>query len=123
MSDEIRFDPEILRRVWGQILPIAADNYDNAIERLHRTGIVLIDTHIMSMVDTGFFHAVTGGSTGTPTTWMLQRTQETILATADAVKIAMEEYGYVDAAASERLAEAEANFLEMTGPHEVEGQP
>ncbi len=121
MGDGYGFSPEILKRVWGEILPIASDDYDNAIERLFTTSTMVMDSHLMTMIDDAWLGAVSGA--GTSTVQMLREMQQTILATADAVKFAMEQYVAVDEESSDRLEAAHDNAEQMTGVHDVEGQP
>lgn len=126
VGDEFGFDPEILKRVWGEILPIAADDYDNAIERMPgiTVPVTMLDyEHVHKNIDAAWRHAIDGGAGGTGATRMMRDMQQTLLATADAVKYAMDQYLAADSASAARLQAAHDNAAQTTGPHPVTGQP
>jgi hypothetical protein len=121
--DGYEFDPEILKRVWGEILPIAADDYDNAIERMSIAAPPynrVQGDHVLEFVESAWRSAINDAGNTLKT---LQHMQQTILATADAVRYAMDQYVATDQAAAARLDAAHANALADTWVHPVEGQP
>jgi hypothetical protein len=121
MGDGFSFDPEILKRVWGEILPIAADNYDNAVERLNSVTPPLAD-NVLKVVASAFTTALNGGG-GTGTLRMLAQMQNTILAAANRAEQTMNQFLAQEQEAVARLEEAYRNSIQMSGPHPVDGQP
>jgi len=120
MGIGLDFDPEILRRVWGSVLPITSDYYDNAIERLARGAPAynrLQQDHLYGPVEGAWRDAISGPG---GTVDMLRHMQDTLLATADAVRIAMDRYAATDSEAAARLDAAHVTAVQTTGPHTVD---
>jgi hypothetical protein len=120
MGDGIEFDPENLRRVWGQVLPIASDYYDNAIERTRRGAPAynrLRQDHLYGPVEGAWRDAISGDGA---TLDLLRHMQDTLLAAADGVRVAMGRYAATDLQAGARLDAAHDTAVQTTAPHTVE---
>jgi hypothetical protein len=115
-GDGLQANPEILRRVWGQILPIASDHYDSAIERMARSAPAynrLKGDHVLEFVEGAWRSSVHDSRCIED---MLRSMQQTLLTTADAVKSAMDRYVATDEASAMRLAAAHFTAAETSGP-------
>jgi hypothetical protein len=116
MGDGLQADPEVLQRVWGQILPAASNHYDDAIERMARSAPAynrLERDHVLEFVEGAWRDAIYNSGCVEA---MLRQMQQTLLATADAVKAAMDRYVATDEASAMRLAAAHFTAAETTGP-------
>lgn len=112
MSDGLQADPEILERVWGSTLPKASNYYDDAVERMPYVAPALNrvqEAHLLEYVESAWRAVIDdpGGVTG-----VLQSMQQTLLASAEAVKAAMDLYVATDEASALRLAEAQFKAAE-----------
>lgn len=116
MSDGLQADPEILERVWGSILPKASNFYDDAIERMSRVAPGYNrrqEPHVLEFVESSWRRAIDNPGCATD---MLRQMQQTLLATARAVKACMDVYVAADEASAMRLAAADVAASETTGP-------
>jgi hypothetical protein len=116
MGEGLQANPDELKRVWGTDLPRASDLYDAAIERMSRVATAynrVQEPHVLESVESAWRHAIDDSHAVTD---MLRGMQQTLLATADAVKAAMDNYVATDQAAAQRLGLAHIAAATTSGP-------